>query len=155
MKIKSLKELWFEQSSGEYRENLQKQILKLYHQLTNSQYQDIERERFEQQIIHIFENKFHAIYLLQDSNHKVVAMATLFIEPKLIHDISFVGHIEDVVVDKKERGKGYGKQIVSFLVKKAQKQKCYKIILDAKEKNKKFYEKIGFTQSQLGFSIYF
>lgn len=155
MKIENLKELWFETSFGKVKQNVITRVLTLYHQLTNTQYQNINKDKFEQQIIYIFENKFHTIYLLRDKDDKIVAMGTLLIEPKLIHNISFVGHIEDVVVDEKERGKGYGKHIVSFLIKKAQEKKCYKVILDAKEKNKKFYEKLGFTPSQLGFSIYF
>ena len=79
----------------------------------------------------------------------MVAIATLLIENKLIHNGSKVAHIEDVVVDKKFLGKGYGKKMIEFLTEKAKNQGCYKVILNCDEEVVAFYEKCGFTQKNL------
>lgn len=56
----------------------------------------------------------HQVYVLIEGE-KLLATATLLIEPKLLHEARNVGHIEDVVVSKEARGKGYGKILVRFL----------------------------------------
>lgn len=88
----------------------------------------------------ILKNKNHKIFVLE-KNNKIVSCATLFIEPKFIHDCGFVGHVEDVVVDAACRGQKLGKKIIEFLSMEAQKNGCYKIILDCSDKNVGFYEK--------------
>ena len=60
-----------------------------------------------------------------------------------------VGHIEDIVVDKNIRGSGLGRIIIEHLVNFGFKNNCYKIILDCSEKNKKFYEKLGFQKKEI------
>lgn len=74
----------------------------------------------------------------------VVGSATLLIEPKFIHNGGFVGHIEDVVVDKKFQGQKIGEQIMLFLLDISKNRGCYKTILDCTDDVKPFYEKIGF-----------
>lgn len=59
-----------------------------------------------------------------------------------------MGHIEDVVVDEKYRGKHLGKRIIEELKKIATEHGCYKTILDCAEKNVKFYEKCGFIKKE-------
>lgn len=71
-----------------------------------------------------------------------------FIEPKLIHGASAVGHIEDVVVTKSLRSKHLGMQIVEKLTELAKKAGCYKVILDADVKNQPFYQKCGFKEKE-------
>ena len=39
-----------------------------------------------------------------EMDNRIVATATLFLEPKFIHNLGYVGHIEDVVVDSAYRG---------------------------------------------------
>ena len=82
-------------------------------------------------------------------------MATLIIEEKLIHGGSKVGHIEDLVVDEKFRGKGYGKILLDYLIKKSKYFKCYKTILNCKLSNVGFYEKQGFKSNNVEMSLYF
>ena len=85
----------------------------------------------------------------QISNHvpetdiRIVASATIIIEQKLIRNMGKVCHIEDVVVDKGSRGKGFGKHIIQHCVDMAIHHKCYKCILNCNEDNVKFYEKCG------------
>jgi len=76
----------------------------------------------------------------------IIGSITLLIEPKIIHNGSSVGHIEDVVVSRSCRGNGVGTMLIKHVVNKAKEKGCYKVILDCDEKNIKFYEKEGFKQ---------
>ncbi|MGC8538932.1 MAG: GNAT family N-acetyltransferase, partial [Candidatus Micrarchaeia archaeon] len=57
--------------------------------------------------------------------------------------------ILDVFVDPLARGKGYGRQIINFLLSKARRMKGYRSIIaeaPAKEGIDKFYAKLGFRK---------
>ena len=58
------------------------------------------------------------------------------------------GHIEDVVTLKSYEGKGIGKYLTKILKDIAAELKCYKVILDCKDSNIKFYELNGFEQKE-------
>ncbi len=75
---------------------------------------------------------------------KIIGAASIIIEQKFIHDGGKVGHIEDVVVAKEFQGKGVGQKIVRSLLEYAQKQNCYKTILDCTDDLIPFYKKLGF-----------
>ena len=72
---------------------------------------------------------------------------TLLIETKFIHNGGKVGHIEDVVVDKKHQRKGIGEKIIIYFLRYAKDQGCYKTILDCTDEVKPFYEKLGFKHN--------
>ena len=57
--------------------------------------------------------------------------------------------IEDVVVEKKERGKGIGKLLIEHLINFSKSKSCDKIILNSKESNIPFYNKLGFVQNEI------
>lgn len=78
---------------------------------------------------------------------KVVGATTLLIETKFIHNGGKVGHIEDVVVNKKYQKKGIGEKMIKYLLRYAQEQGCYKTILDCVDDVKPFYEKLGFKHN--------
>ena len=87
----------------------------------------------------------HKIYVaVLDS--KVIGSATIFIEPKFIHNGGTVGHIEDVVVRKEYQGSGIGQKLVEALLEYAKKNCCYKTILDATDEVMPFYENLGFKR---------
>lgn len=88
------------------------------------------------------------IVLVYEENNKILASGTLFIEPKLIRNCGYVGHIEDIVVDKELNGKGIGKKMVSELSNYAKKNGCYKVILDCRSDIVGFYEKCGFKKKE-------
>jgi len=58
-----------------------------------------------------------------------------------------VGHIEDVVVDKKYQGKKIGEQVIMYLLEESKAKGCYKTILDCSDEVKPFYEKLGFKHN--------
>ena len=93
----------------------------------------------------ILENENHIIDVAE-LNGKIVGSTTLLIEQKFIHEGGFVGHIEDVVVNKEFEGQGIGMKLVLSLLDVAKEKKCYKTILNCEDKLIPFYEKIGFKQ---------
>jgi len=93
----------------------------------------------------ILKNPNQIIYVALD-NSKVIGSASILIEQKFIHDGGKVAHIEDVVVRKEFQGKGIGQKIVGKLLEYAEKQGCYKTILDCNNNLVKFYEKMGFKR---------
>lgn len=83
-------------------------------------------------------------------DNKVIATASILYEQKLIHDGKIVAHIEDVCVHTNHRGNGYGQKLVGYLIKEALNvDNCYKIILDTKESEVHFYEKVGFKKESI------
>lgn len=74
----------------------------------------------------------------------IIGTGSVLIEEKLIHNMGRVSHIEDIVIDIEYRGLGLAKLLMIQLIKFSKKQDCYKIILDASDNIKGFYEKLGF-----------
>ena len=117
-----------------------KNYLHLLEQLTKVDKEKITFEKFKNFVDNL--NKNHKIIVIE-FNNKIVATGTVLIENKIIHGLSKVAHIEDIVVDKESRGMGLGKKLISFLIDIAEKEKCYKVILNCKKEYIKFYEKCG------------
>jgi glucosamine-phosphate N-acetyltransferase len=93
----------------------------------------------------ISKNPQQVIYVAVE-NSKIIGSASILIEQKFIHEGGKVGHIEDVVVRKEFQGRGIGQKIVKSLLEYAEKQGCYKTILDCADDLVQFYEKIGFKR---------
>ncbi len=95
-------------------------------------------------------NPLHKIFVAKDTeNNIIVGTTTLLIEPKFINKGMRVGYIEDVSVRKGYEGQGIGRQIIEYVTNNAKKvQRCKKIILYCSEKNKPFYEKLGYRLSK-------
>jgi glucosamine-phosphate N-acetyltransferase len=74
----------------------------------------------------------------------IIGTGSILIEEKIIHNIGIVGHIEDIVIDKKYRGLNLAKKLIESLIEIGKNNGCYKIILDASNDVKGFYEKLGF-----------
>jgi len=107
---------------------------------------NISREKAQEVFEKIKKNPDHIIAVALLDEH-VVGAATLLIEPKFIHEGGNVGHIEDVVVDKKYQGRKIGEKIIVYLLEQAKNKRCYKTILDCSDDVKPFYEKLGFKHN--------
>jgi glucosamine-phosphate N-acetyltransferase len=90
-----------------------------------------------------------------DNKICIIGSGTIIFEPKLIRNGRYVGHIEDIVVDKTYRSMGIARKIIDQLLSFAQEKNCYKVILHATLELSTFYEKIGFTKHGLEMSMYF
>lgn len=104
---------------------------------------DIDKNKADEIFEKINSNPDH-IVAIAELDGKIVGSTTLLIEPKFIHKGGLVGHIEDVVVDKKFQGQKIGEKIMKYLLEFAKNRGCYKTILDCTEDVKPFYEKLGF-----------
>lgn len=104
---------------------------------------NIDKSKADEIFDKINSNKDYII-AVAEIDGKIVGSTTLLIEQKFIHDGGLVGHIEDVVVDKKFQGQKIGEKIMKFLLEKSQNRGCYKTILDCTDDVKPFYEKLGF-----------
>lgn len=97
---------------------------------------------------------YRQFVVVDTQDRRIVGAGTLLVERKFIHQCGQVGHVEDVVVAERCRGKQLGKLIMDALVAEARRANCYKIILDCAEKNVQFYERCGFTKKELQMVIY-
>ena len=102
-------------------------------------------------------NPLHKIFVAQnDTNGKIVGTTTLLAEPKFINKGMKVGYIEDVSVRKGYEGLGIGFKLVDYATNYAiSNQGCKKILLYCSEKNKPFYEKLGYKLSNDTFVMKF
>ena len=113
---------------------------------------DITFEKFINYVNNTLHDK-HMIYVIEKENH-IISTITIIIEDKIIHTMGRVMHIEDVVVDKNYRGEGLGKMLLDYAIGIAEREKCYKIILNCSEENRVFYEKCDFTHKNIQMSRY-
>jgi len=104
---------------------------------------DIDKNKADDIFEKINSNPDH-IVAVAELDGKIVGSTTLLIEPKFIHKGGLVGHIEDVVVDKKFQGQKIGEKIMKYLLEYSKNRGCYKTILDCTDDVKPFYEKLGF-----------
>jgi glucosamine-phosphate N-acetyltransferase len=79
---------------------------------------------------------------------KIIGTASVFIEHKMLHYGSKVGHIEDVVVANQTRDKGIGRALVEKCIEFCKTDGCYKVILDCSNKNVPFYKECGFRVTE-------
>ena len=109
-------------------------------------------ELYDRFLEDVSNNPNHHIYLGVcgggDGDEKVVCAGTLLIEPKMIHNYSKAGHIEDIVVHEAHRRRGFGKQMIEFLTNKAKEEGCYKVILDCSLENIQFYMMCGYDMKE-------
>lgn len=106
---------------------------------------DIDKSKAEEIFEKINSNP-DQIIAVAELDGKIVGATTLLIEQKFIHKGGIVGHIEDVVIDKKFQGQKIGDKIMRYLLEVAKNRGCYKTILDCTDDVKPFYEKLGFRR---------
>ncbi|AGC02048.1 acetyltransferase [Acanthamoeba polyphaga moumouvirus] len=130
------------------------QYLYLLKQLTALNPDNISKQQFNDQMNLILSNPNHKIIIAKCDNI-IVGSLTILIEPKIIHDLSKVAHIEDVIVDQNYRSYGIGGSLIKKAIEISKENGCYKIILDCSEKNIGFYQKYGFVKKEWQMAYYF
>ena len=88
----------------------------------------------------------YKIIVVEDKrSNRIVGAGSVIIEMKFNRQAQGkAGHIEDIVVDKSQRGKNLGLRIIQLLKQIAWANDCYKIVLDCADYNVPFYNKCGF-----------
>jgi glucosamine-phosphate N-acetyltransferase len=99
----------------------------------------------------IYKNSF--VYVIEYEN-KIIGSATLYLQLKFHNDFEKAGLIEEVIINEKFRGKGLGKKLINYIINEAKKNNCYKIVLNAEQKNAEFYSKLGFINKGIEFKMY-
>lgn len=82
---------------------------------------------------------------------QIVATCYLNIIPNLTRNASAYGIIENVVTDRKLRGRGYGKAVVKYALQYAWQRGCYKVMLQTgskRESTHRFYTSCGFSANE-------
>jgi ribosomal protein S18 acetylase RimI-like enzyme len=95
--------------------------------------------------------------LVVKENSEVIGTAVLAILPGFAHNTSPFAVVEWVVVHEMSRGRGIGWQLMQYIIERAKKAGCYKIMLTSdlrRERAHKFYKSIGFEASAHGFRMY-
>ena len=92
----------------------------------------------------------HSLVAVMDN--QIVGYGSIIIETKIRG--GKMGHIEDIVSHSLFQKKGIGKAILNGLFNVAKVNCCYKVALQCKENNVKFYEKCGYEQSGLAMQIF-
>ena len=90
-----------------------------------------------------------------DDNNELIGTTTIIYEYKFIRNIVKLAHIEYVCIDKNHRNKGIGNLLINFVVNEANKENCYKIILDCDENLENFYKKSGLEKKGIQMAKYF
>jgi glucosamine-phosphate N-acetyltransferase len=96
---------------------------------------------------------FVAISQEDEANKKIVATVKLLIESKFYHGGKSAGHIEDVVTRYGFEGQGLAKALLLTALQRAEKENCYKVILNCKKELTTFYEKVGLQEKDIGMRI--
>jgi len=84
----------------------------------------------------------------------LVTTCTVFVLPNLTRSGRPYALIENVVTDEALRGRGFGKQILSYATDHAFDHGCYKVMLmtgSTTPQTLSFYQSAGFTQNKTGF----
>ncbi len=89
-----------------------------------------------------------------EHDNRIIATISFFVERKFYHSGRYAGHIEDVIVDKDYRHHGLGSMLLEHALCEAEKQNCYKIILDCKESLEYFYAYSGFEKCNIQMAYY-
>ncbi|XP_055880184.1 glucosamine 6-phosphate N-acetyltransferase-like [Biomphalaria glabrata] len=110
---------------------------------------DISRDTFLNQFYKMKAcgDNYYIIVIEDLSKNKIIGTATLVIEKKFIHHVSSRARVEDVVVSNEYRGLQLGKVLLDILVCLSKKMGSYKVSLECKDHNVKFYEQFGFEKA--------
>jgi GNAT superfamily N-acetyltransferase len=95
--------------------------------------------------------------LVVEVEGRIAGTATLVVVPNLTHGGQPWAQVENVVVDEAVRGTGVGKSLMDVCVRIAWEAGCYKLQLqsaDHREGAHRFYERLGFEASSMGFRLY-
>ncbi|BFZ12275.1 hypothetical protein BsWGS_15314 [Bradybaena similaris] len=93
-------------------------------------------------------DSYYVVVIEDSETGQIIGSATLVKEQKFIHGASSRGRVEDVIVSDLYRGRELGKLLVDVLVCLSRQLNCYKVSLECKDENLKFYSQFGFEKTQ-------
>jgi GNAT superfamily N-acetyltransferase len=99
---------------------------------------------------------FFKAYLASDASGEVVGTFSLLVFGSPSHHGARQALLDAVVVTRSRRGQGIGEAMLNEALRIASDAGCYKMMLSSNLKRidaHRFYERLGFTQHGVGFSI--
>tara|TARA_R110001592_G_scaffold296422_1_gene566830 strand:+ start:3935 stop:4354 length:420 start_codon:yes stop_codon:yes gene_type:complete len=129
------------------RKDLDKVFL-LLQQLTKIDYSA--RDKSECWNLFISNTSSNSIVGIYDN--EIVAYGSIVIENKIRGEVA--GHVEDIVVDSKVRGKNIGVELIEELVKIAKEKNCYRVTLLCDESLINFYNKNNFKTNGIAMKVF-
>ena len=100
----------------------------------------------------MLQKNVYGFVLIENKNNKLIGYSSISIEIKVRG--GKMGHIEDVVIDKNYRKLGLGKYLIDYLTNFAKLENCYKISLECRKNNIKFYESCNYSNTGFAMSLY-
>jgi glucosamine-phosphate N-acetyltransferase len=133
------------------REDDFEQILGLLKQLWPDR--SLDKKKLRQAFLRGLKSKMQC-YLCARIEKNIVGFASLMMKNSLWQQ-GYVGHIDELIVDKQYRGKGIGSKFLEHITKVAKKKGCRRIELDSAFERKdahKFYKRNDFENRAFLFS---
>ena len=96
------------------------------------------------------QSQVHSLVAVMDN--QIVGFGSIIIETKIRG--GKMGNIEDIVSHSLFHKKGIGKAVVDALFNIAKENGCYKVALQCKEHNVKFYEKCNYEISGVAMQVF-
>lgn len=137
-------------------------ILELYHELaiTTSQ-AEVSKSPSTDDYRRIFAEIFNAPgheLIVAEFEGEVVGTMVLLIVPNLSHSACPWALVENLIVDRGHRSRGFGRALMEYAKARAREAGCYRLVLSSDKRRKEahlFYRSLGFEDSAHGFRIYY
>ena len=98
---------------------------------------------------------YKQVWVIEDTRYKkIVCSMTILFEDKLIHTMSKVCHIEDLVIHHCVRRHGLGRAMIDHALQIAKEYDCYKLTLYCKDELIPFYEKCNLQKKGVEMAVY-
>ncbi|MCH7698241.1 MAG: GNAT family N-acetyltransferase [Chloroflexi bacterium] len=94
--------------------------------------------------------------LVLEVDGEIVGTLVLLIIPNITHQGRPYATVENVVVEERERGAGYGRQLLTYALDQARAAGCYKLTLTSHKRRTdahRFYERLGFDSTYEGYRV--
>lgn len=128
------------------REDLTEEYFDLLEQLSHTDFSLRVTNELVNKTYSEYINEKNLYIYVYDKGERIIGTVSVFIEPKILHYGSKVGHLEDLVIDQNFRQSGIGKELIDHCISFCKQQNCYKISLSCSDNNVKYYQMFGFKK---------
>ncbi len=122
-------------------------IIELYHQLLPND--ELDYKKTCNILDTIIEDKNMHIFVLEERG-VIVSTATLIVVHNITHQGRPFGIIENVITLEAYRARGYGEQLLKWIIEYAKNLECHKLMVQTRRKEQfveDFYKKCGFLNT--------
>ncbi len=98
---------------------------------------------------------YYKVFVVADGKI-IIGTCSLIIIDNLGHLGARLAVAENLIISQEYRGQGIGRQLMQFIMARAQAENCYKLMLSSDKKRTsahRFYEQLGFEQHGISFKV--